>query len=144
MKHGHADRKWVWNQLSSSTLLLSPIIHVTNDLHWNNQAKLHPPFLGKISKTLTILLVDATYILPLFHLWTSYRNFENISLLGILWRSPICFHIACIFITSKVMSNNVTVVSECHKIIPLQYKCQLCSIAKWTPARRYVMSYALK
>ena len=121
MKHGHADRKWGWNQLGSSTLLVSPIIHVTNDLHWNNQAKLHPPFLGKISKTLTILLVDASYILPLFHLWTSYWNFENISSLGILWRSPIWFHIACIFITSKVMSINVTVVSECHKIIPLSY-----------------------
>ena len=40
----------------------------------------------------------------------SLKNFESISVLGILWQLQICFHITCIFFTSKVMSDDVTVI----------------------------------
>ena len=39
-----------------------------------------------------------------------FEKFESISVLGIFWGLQICFHITCIFFTSKVMSDAVTMI----------------------------------
>ena len=39
-----------------------------------------------------------------------FEKIESISVLGNVWRLQICFHITCIFYTSKFMSDDVTVV----------------------------------
>ena len=52
--------------------------------------------------------------------------------------SPVSFLHQKLWAMMLQWYSNVTRIFHC-----LTYKCQLCSIAKWIPLRRYVMSYAV-